>query len=523
MTNSFSDFEIADAIFVIGSNTTENHPIAALAIKKAIRNGATLIVADVRKIKLTRYANIWLQFKPGTDVALINGLAHIILKENLYDRQFVEERTENFESYAQMLEDYTPAIVAKITGVPEEKLRKAAIAFGKAEKGVIAYCMGVTQQIRGTDNVLSLANLAMLTGNIGKPGTGLSPLRGQNNVQGACDMGALPNLLPGYVRVESNDRKNFEKLWQATPPNNPGLSIVRMMQEAAKGNVKAMYIMGENPMLTDPRLEHVKEALENLEFLVVQDIFMTETAELADVVLPAASFAEKEGTFTNTERRVLKVNKAINPLGNAKADWEIIVSLAQKLNAHGFNYTSPKEIMDEINICVPQYSGIRYERLGNFGIQWPCPSPEHPGTERLHEKSFARGKGLFTPITYLPPKETPDKNYPFVLIIGRMLHHYHTSSMSGRTHVSLLTRADLVSINPDDAKTLNLKDEDEITIISRYGKLKAPVKVDDSVPPGILFSTFHSPDLPINQITGDELDEKSDTPQLKAVAVRIES
>lgn len=522
MTNSLSDFEIADAIFVIGSNTTENHPIVALAIKKAKRSGATLIVADPREIKLTEYADIWLKFKPGTDIALINGLAHVILKENLYDRRFIEERTENFEAYAQLLEDYSPQRVAEITGVAEEKLKKAARALGKAERAVVAYTMGVTQHLRGTDNVLSLANLTMLTGNIGKPGTGLSPLRGQNNVQGACDMGALPNVLPGYVKVSDKGRKVFEEAWGVPLPETPGLSVVQMTQAAAEGKIKGMYIVGVNPLLTDPRLEHARKAFETLDFLVVQDIFLTETAELADVVLPAASFAEKEGTFTNTERRVLKVNKAIDPPGEAKEDWRILVDLSKKLGAAGFDFQSPEEVMAEINQLVSQYRGIKYSRLGGFGIQWPCPSSEHPGTPRLHEKEFVRGKGLFTPIPYLPLPEAPDKDYPFVLITGRMLHHYHTSTMTGRTHLKLISRPDLIFISSEDAYDLSITDGEKIKVVSRYGKLVAEVKVSPLVSQGILFATFHSRELPVNLLISDRLDEKSGVPPLKSVAVRIE-
>lgn len=521
MTNSFSDFEIADAIFVIGSNTTENHPIAGLAIKKAKRNGTILIVADPRKIKLTQYADIWLEFRPGTDIALVNGIAHVIYKENLYNHEFIKERTEGFEEYTKLIEEYTPDKVAEITGVKKEILVEAARVLGKADKAVIAYAMGITQHVRGTDNVLSLANLTMLIGNVGKPGTGLSPLRGQNNVQGACDMGALPDVLPGYVKVASDSRKKFEDSWKVSIADKPGLSVVKMMQAAEESKLKGMYIMGENPMLTDPRLEHVKEALNNLEFLIVQDIFLTETAGLADVVLPAASFAEKEGTFTNTERRVLKVNKAIDPPGETKEDWKIIVELAKRMGVSGFDFQSPQGIMDEINLCVPQYAGIKYHRLEGSGIQWPCPSSEHPGTERLHENSFARGKGLFIPIGYMPSPEMPDKEFPFVLITGRMLHHYHTSSMTGRTHLKMITKTGFVFINPDDAKNLNIADEEEVTISSRHGRLNASVKFDSTVPPGILFSTFHSPDLPINVITSEQLDEKSETPQIKTVAVKL--
>ncbi len=522
MTNSFEDFEKADVILVIGSNTTENHPIAALAIKRALRNGTKLIVADPRPIKLTKYAHLWLQHKPGTDVALINALANVILQEELWDKEFVWERTEGFEAYKESLKEYSPQKVERITGVSASLIERAARIFGAAKRGVIVYAMGITQHVRGTDNVLALANLAMLTGNVGREGTGVSPLRGQNNVQGACDMGALPNVLPGYAKViDDSLRGKFEEVWGLSLPRKPGLTVVRMMQAAARGEIKGMYIMGENPLLSDPQIEHVKEALESLEFLVVQDIFLTETAELADVVLPAASFAEKEGTFTNTERRVLQVRKAIEPPGEAKPDWVIIKELAQKLKAN-FNYRDPKEIMDEINKLVPAYAGITYERLDKTGLQWPCLSTTHPGTKRLHEGKFARGKGQFTPVCYIPSSELPDDEYPLVLITGRVLFHYHTGTMSRRTHINSLFSKGYVEINPEDAVALNIEDGETVLIKSRHGELKAPVKISERVGPGTIFSNFHFWEVPINQITSEELDEKSGIPQIKAVAVKVE-
>lgn len=522
MTNSIEDIREAEAIFVIGSNTTEAHPIVGLAIKEAVFKGADLIVADPRRIKLTEYASMWLRHKPGTDVALINGIAHVILKEGLHDKDFIKKRTEGFDDYAKVLEKYTPQKVAKITGVSREEIKKAARMFASRKRGVVIYAMGITQHVRGTDNVMALANLVMLTGNVGKPGAGLSPLRGQNNVQGACDMAALPNVLPGYTRVvDAEKRKTFEEKWGCALPENGGLSVVKMMEAAEKGDLKAMFIMGENPILTDPNLKHVEKALKNLDFLVVQDIFPSESSKFAHVILPGASFAEKEGTFTSTERRVQRIRKAVEPPGDARADWEIIIDLANRMGAH-WSYESPKEVMEEINELVPAYRGITYERLIRNGLQWGCFHPEHPGTRCLHEDEFARGKGLFVPVEYLPPSEVQDEEYPFLLIIGRSLHQYHTGTMSRRSKgLNSLFPEGYVEINSLDAEEMGLSDEDTIEIESRRGKIEAVVKVSNKVPPKTLFSTFHFREIPVNVLTSPELDEKSEIPELKGTPVRI--
>jgi formate dehydrogenase alpha subunit len=522
MTNSIEDIREAEAIFVIGSNTTEAHPIVALAVKEAVFNGADLIVADPRRIELSEFASMWLRQKPGTDIALINSLAHVILKEKLHDRDFIKKRTEGFEEYKKVLEKYSPEKVEKIVGIPADDIRKAARMFACRKKGVVIYAMGITQHVRGTDNVMALANFVMLTGNVGKPGTGLSPLRGQNNVQGACDMAALPNVLPGYAGVnDSKKRKAFEKKWGCLLSSEAGLSVVKMMEAAEKGELKAMFIMGENPVLSDPNLKHVEKALKNLDFLVVQDIFLSETAEFADVILPGASFAEKDGTFTSTERRVQRIRKAVKPPGEARADWEIIVDLANRLAAN-WRYESPKQVMEEINELVPAYGGITYERLIRNGLQWACFHPEHPGTRCLYEDEFARGKGQFVPVEYLPPSEVQDEEYSFLLIIGRSLFQYHTGTMTRRSKgLNTLFPRGYVEINPQDAEELSLKSGDEVVLESRRGKVKVSVELSERVAPKTLFSTFHFKEVPVNVLTSSELDEKSGIPELKGTPVKI--
>ncbi|HUX15690.1 MAG TPA: formate dehydrogenase subunit alpha, partial [Phycisphaerae bacterium] len=427
MTNSIADLDQADVIFVIGSNTTECHPIIGAAVKRAVRFGKTrLIVADPRVIELAEMADLHLQQRGGTDVALINALIHVILAEGLEAKAFIAERTEGFEDLRRAVEPYNPQMAAKITGVPAEKIVEAARLYAKAGDASIIYSMGITQHTTGTDNVLALANLAMVTGNIGRPGTGVNPLRGQNNVQGACDMGALPNVYPGYQAADDAAvRAKFEKAWGVRLPPAPGLTVVEILNAAAEGKVKALYCLGENPMLSDPDLTHVEEALKALDFLVVQDIFLTETAQLADVVLPAASFAEKDGTFTNTERRVQRVRKALPPPGEARADWKILSDLARQMG-YAMDYPDPSAVQDEIAALTPSYAGITYDRLESGGLQWPCTGRDHPGTPILHKDRFTRGRGKFHAIEFIPPKELPDEEYPFLLSTGRILQHFHT-------------------------------------------------------------------------------------------------
>jgi len=525
MTNSIEELEDAECILVTGSNTTETHPVIATYIKRAvIFKGAKLIVVDPREIELSKYAHISLKPKNGTDVAWINGMMHVIWKEGLIKKDFIDERTEGFEEILPLIEKYTPEKVEEITGIPKEDLIEAARIYGRAERASIVYAMGITQHITGTDNVLSLANLALMTGNVGKPSTGVNPLRGQNNVQGACDMGCLPNVLPGYVRVDDEaGRRRFEEFYGVRLPEKPGLTVTEMMKAASQGKVKAMYIVGENPILTDPNIQHVEEALRNLEFLVVQDIFLTETAKYAHLVLPSASFAEKEGTFTNTERRVLPVRPAFEPLNGSKTDFEIISLLSEALG-YKMAVKSPMDALKEINSLVPAYGGITYERL-NSGerIQWPCPKVDHQGTKFLHKDTFVRGKGKFHPVDFIPPDEWPDEAYPFLLSTGRIIFHYHTGSMTRKVDsLNLFAPLPFLEMNEKDMKRLGLDDGETALVVSRRGKVTIRVAKSERVQEGSVFLPFHFSEAAANILTNDAIDPVSKIPEYKVCAVRIE-
>ena len=436
MTNSISEFEDADLFLVTGSDTTEQHPLIGSRIINAVNDkGARLIVVDPRKIELAKYATIYMAQDNGTDVAWINGMMNIIIKEGLYDQKYVEERTENFEELKRTVEQYTPEYVEKITKVPRDLLIQAAMLYAESKKAMIVYSMGITQHTTGVDNVKSLANLAMLTAHVGFASTGVNPLRGQNNVQGACDLGALPNVFSGYQKVtDDTARAKFERMWKIENlPAKPGLTVTEIFNEALKGKLKGLYIMGENPVISDPDSTHVRKALEKLEFLAINEIFLSDTAQYADVILPAGSFAEKDGTFTNTERRVERIRKAIEPVGEARPDWEILCEIAGRCGYNGMDYSHPSQIMDEIAQLTPIYGGISYDRLDPFGLQWPCPSKDHPGTTYLHKDKFAKGKGTFMPCVYVAADELPDDEYNFVLSTGRVYWHWHTGTMTRRT------------------------------------------------------------------------------------------
>ena len=523
MTNPIADLLKSEVILVTGSNTTENHPIFANYIKEAVlKKGAKLIVVDPRKIDLVDYATIWLRQKPGTDVAWINGLIHLIIREKLPAYDYIRERTEGFEALKTAVEKYTPEYVSAITGVPVADLAAASLLYGRAKPASILYTMGITQHIQGTDTVKSLANLAMLCGNIGVEGGGVNPLRGQNNVQGACDMGALPDVFPAYQKVTDEAlREKFNHAWGVTLPDKPGLTLVEMMHAADKGTIKGMYIMGENPMLSDPDLSHVEAALKSLDFLVVQDIFLTETAKLAHVVLPSACFAEKDGTFTNSERMVQRVRKAVSAPGDAKPDWEIIVELAKRLG-YPMSYSNPAKIMEEIRILTPSYGGISYERLEKAGIPWPCPTPDHPGTACLHRDKFSRGMGLFHAIEYAAPAELPDAEYPLILTTGRVLYHYHTGTMT-RIGRGLTERCpeSLVDISPQDAAKLGIVSDSYVTVASRRGKVRVKANVTDRSPEGTVFMNFHFHEAAVNLLTNPALDPVSKIPEYKVCAVKI--
>jgi formate dehydrogenase major subunit len=525
MTNSIEEIEYSDVILASGTNTTENHPVISSFIKRAVRQrGTQLIVIDPREIDLVKYAALWLRQKPGTDVAVLNGLMHVIIAEGFYAKEYVENRTEGFEALKAAVEKYTPAYVEEISGVPAEDLKKAARMYAKAKKASLLYAMGMTQHITGTDNVKSCANLAMLCGMVGIEGGGVNPLRGQNNVQGACDMGALPNVYPAYQPVASDEaRVKFEKAWSATLSPKPGKTVVEIMEGAHGGEIKALYVMGENPMISDPDLSHVEEALKHLELLVVQDIFLNETARLADVVLPSACFAEKDGTFTNTERRVQRVRKAIPAPGSAKADWEIIAELATCLG-YPMAYASAEEIMGEINQVTPSYAGITYGRIEKEGLQWPCPNMDHPGTRFLHKDRFSRGRGLFHAIEYIPAAEQTDKEFPLILSTGRVLYHYHTGTMT-RLSQGAMERCpeSLVEIHPLDAKKLDILDGQMVKVTSRRGTLEAKAQITTRSDEGMVFMNFHFHEAAVNLLTNPALDPIGKIPEYKVCAVRVEA
>lgn len=525
MTNSLAEIVNSEVLFLTGTNTTENHPVIAIKMKQAvIEGGAKLIVADPREIDMTRFAHIWLRHTPGTDVALFNGLMHVIIEEGLYEKEYVQNRTEGFEEMREVLKRYTPQFVEGITGVPQADLRKAARLYAGVKRAAIFYAMGITQHITGTDNVKSLANLAMLCGNVGIESGGVNPLRGQNNVQGACDLGALPNVFPAYQQTANAEaRKKFESAWKVSAlQGTPGLTVTEMIPAAAKGDIKALYIMGENPMVSDPDLKHVEEALKNLDFLVVQDIFLTETAQMADVVLPAASFAEKDGTFTNTERRVQRVRKGVEPPGQARPDWEIIADLAARMG-YAMRYRSAEEIFAEFTELTPSYAGISYKRLEKEGgIQWPCPTPKHPGTTYLHKDKFVRGKGLFHAIEFIPPAELPDKEYPLLLTTGRVLYHYHTGSMTRRdAGLNFRYPEGHVEMHPVDAMEMGVAEGEKVRVTSRRGRIEMPVMVTSRSLQGTVFIPFHFFEAAANQLTNPVLDPIGKIPEYKVCAVKV--
>ena len=524
MTNSIPEVAEAECILITGSNTIEQHPLIGSRVIEAKERGAKLIVIDPRETLLSSKADIFLRQKPGSDVAWINGMMNVIINEGLHDEAFVSERTEGYEGVAEIVAAYPPERAEEISGIPAEDLAKAARMYASADSAMILYSMGITQHVTGTDNVKSVANLAMLTGNLGRPSTGVNPLRGQNNVQGACDMGGLPNVYSGYQRVtEADARAKFGEAWNCTLPGEAGLTIVEMMNAAADGNVRGMYIMGENPMLSDPDINHVREALENLELLVVQDIFLTETAELADVVLPGACFAEKEGTFTNTDRTVLRVRKAVDPPGESRADWRILSDVAARLGYGGYPYASAKEIMDEIARVTPSYGGISFERLDcGEVLSWPCLDAEHPGTPYLHKGKFARGLGKFHSIHYRPPAEETDQEYPLILTTGRTMFHFHTGTMTRR--IAQLNHEEptgYMEINPTDAQALSLLHGEKVQVRSRRGAIDIPAMITKRVPEGVVFIPFHFRECAANVLTNPALDPDAKIPEFKVCAVSV--
>ena len=523
MTNSIAEIEAAKCIFIIGSNTTEAHPLIGSRILKAKEKGAKLIVADPRKIHLASYADIYVRHHLGTDVALINGIMNVILKEGWHDKKFVQERTEGFNEFRKVVETYTPEKVEEITGVKAEYIKKIAEAYARSGSSTIVYAMGITQHITGVDNVKSLANLAMLCGMIGRESTGVNPLRGQNNVQGACDMGGLPNVYPGYQPVSDVQiAEKFGKAWKVKLSTKPGLTVTEMLKAAVAGEVKGMFILGENPMVSDADIQHVEKSLKALDFLVVQDIFLSETAQLAHVVLPGVSVAEKDGTFTNTERKVKRVRKAIQPMGMCRQDWEILCDLSNRMG-YPMKYDHPSQIMEEVAQLTPSYGGIYYDRIEKDGLHWPCPNRAHPGTPYLHKDRFSRGLGLFHAIEYLPPEELPDKNYPFLLTTGRIYVHYHTGTMTRRSpSLNKEVEEGFAEINPRLAKELGIAQGEKIRVLSRRGEIEIKADISERMERDTIFIPFHFVESAANVLTNPAFDPIAKIPEFKVCAVKIQ-
>ena len=532
MTNSVPEFSQYTRCFLItGSNTTEAHPLVAAHVLEAKEQGARIIVVDPREIQIGRLADIYLRPRPGTDVAWLNGMMNVILTEGLEDRTFIEERTEGFEEFRQVVMEYTPERVEEITGIGADDLRKAARMYAQNKPAAILYAMGITQHTTGTDNVKSCANLAMLTGNMGIAGGGVNPLRGQNNVQGACDLGGLPNVYPGYQKVTLPEMKaKFEAAWGVEGLSDQvGLTVTAMIDAAGRGELHALYVMAENPMLSDPDVNHVRHCLQQLDFLVVQDIFLTETAQLAHVVLPGATFAEREGTFTGTDRRIQRVRKAIEPLGNAKPDWEIICELAKRMGASGFDFGSPREVMDEIAALTPIYGGVSYARLDRMdgpytaSLQWPVPALDHPGTPYLHKGKFSRGLGHFHAVHFQEAAEMPDEEYPFILTTGRIMFHWHTGSMTRRTDkLDREVPRPYAEMHPDDATRIGLNGGRRVRVTSRRGQIELDVRITPRIRPGVVFIPFHFAEAAANALTHAALDPVAKIPEYKVCAVRVE-
>ena len=524
MTNSIPEVVDAKCILVTGSNTIEQHPLIGSRVLEAKQRGAVLIVVDPRDTLLSDHADFFLRQKPGTDVAWLNGFMNVIISEGLHDKAFIKERTEGYDELEKTVAAYTPARVEEITGIPADDLRQAARAYAETESAAILYSMGITQHSSGTDNVKATANLAMLTGNMGKASAGVNPLRGQNNVQGACDMGALPNVYSGYQKVtDEAARKKFGQAWAAELPGDVGLTLVEMMNAADDGELRALYIMGENPMVSDPDINHVRKALQNLELLIVQDIFLTETAELADVVLPSACYAEKEGTFTNTDRTVLRVRKAVEAPGDARADWRIICDIARGLGVQGFTYADAESVMAEIARLTPSYGGISHERLDNGEtLAWPCLEADHPGTPFLHKDKFTRGLGRFHSAEHRPPAEEPDEEYPLILTTGRTMFHFHTGTMTRRS--ALLNHevpTGYLELHPKDAERLRIGEGEKVQVRSRRGDIEIGALVTDRVPEGTVFIPFHFAECAANVLTNPVLDPDAKIPELKVCAVSV--
>jgi formate dehydrogenase alpha subunit len=533
-SNSIEDYATADCVLVTGNNMIDTHPVTATFVKQGKKKGSRLIVIDPKWTPLVNYADLWLQPRLGTDVALLNGMMHVIIREGLVNEEFIENRVEDgmeaFHELKKITDKYTPEIVEKITTVPAKSIVSAAVWFAKARKSIAATGMGLSQQVTGTNNVFSLLNMLLITGHLGKVGSGINPPRGQNNVQGASDVGTSPFTYPGYITVDDDaNRKRVAGIWGVpyeSLSGEKGLTTVEIIQAAGSGQIKGMYIMGENPMLTDPNLNHTEEALKNLEFLVIQDIFHTETTPFADVILPASSFAEKNGTFVNSDRRVLRVRKAVDPPGEARQDWEIILEIARRMGKSIGQYAGESEIFDEIAAVTPMMAGISHARIEDKGIQWPCFTKDHPGTPTMFLERFntPSGKAKINPVDHVEQKERADSTFPFILNSGRILYQYHTATMSRRNKpLNDYANEAYVLMHPDDAEKFKLVENSRVRVISARGELDTILRISDEVARGELFMPFHYSESAVNRLTRDELDPHSKIPPFKYTACRVES
>lgn len=525
MTNSIPEIRDADLLFVIGSNTTEAHPIIAMEMKRAVQRGATLIVADPREIWLAEVADQHLQLKPGTDVWLLNAMAHVIVEEGLVDEKFIATHTEGWPAVRDNVKRYPPEEAEKITGIPAAEIRKAAIAYGSTKKAGIYYTLGITEHTHGTDNVYALANLVLMTGHLGVRSAGMNPLRGQNNVQGANDAGASPIFYPGYQRVDEPEaQKKFEEAWGVPLSPDPGMNLNVMMKEVIKGNVRGLYIMGEDIVISEPNVSRLEEAMNKIDFVVCQEIFFNETTRFADVVFPGACFAEKDGVFTNSDRRVQRVRKAVEPPGNARADWEILCDMARAVGYPMPHYAGPAEVYDELASLSDKFAGISHARIdAESGLQWPCPTKDHPGTPTLHVDAPIRGKGLFEPVAYRVSAELPDQEYPLVLSTGRTLYQYNSATQTRRDPgTSAKNGSNFIEVHRSDARKLSLRDGDAVRVVSRRGEVDAEVWVSKRVRPGCVWMPMHFGEARANLITNDAGDPITQTAEYKVCAVRID-
>ncbi len=532
MSNSIAEMENLEAFIVTGSNTTETHPVISNFLKRAVhKNGAKLIVVDPRRVEMTDHATLWLQQNPGTDVAVFQAMAHTIVKEELFDEDFISARTEGFQDYIESLDDCTPEWAETVSGVPADKIIEAARIYAKANRASIYWGMGISQSTHGTDNTLSLVNLALMCGHVGKAGTGLNPLRGQNNVQGCSDSGGLPNVFTAYQKVDAPESKEkFEKHWGVELNPTPGLTATEMVTGADDGSIKGIFVLGENPMISEPNQNHTRHSLEKLEFLVCQDIFINETGEMADVILPATSFAEKDGTFTNSDRRIQRIRTAVPSVGDSRADWDILSNLGRRIEQrlgldmpHGFDYADPSEIWEEMRQVTPDFWGITYERLEKEGgVHWPCPGLDHPGTPFLFAEDFPRGRGKFWEIAYGTESEQPDEEYPFNLSTGRILYHWSGSTMTGRSSLKQVYPEATCEMHPDDAEGLGLETGNWVEVSSRRGTIKLRLIVTEKSPRNSIFIPFHFAEAAVNLLTLDKVDGRAKIPDYKNTAVRIQ-